>query len=322
MAVPPSLGRGRAHADGYVRFRALVLLSGFNDPRTHEVMVPASTIRTTACATVAYAYFEHNPDAAILPAPARRPSQEEDREFVRPALTRALAAYADDPGARDAEALVMQGQDSSAARSSRRSATTRGAYALAPITKVAKLEGPLQDDAVLAIGKIGDKRSWNARLDCSGRLRGGAAGIAAAICLLGVNCSSHQGLPRGLADVRDRKQRVPGIAAAPAAASPRSPWRRRRRRPPRHARRADARPGPRGDRAGAGRGGAPQHAAHPRSCSPRDDAQAGHPLLREAFDMLEEDLDEERFFATVRRAYWAAPAGGTVADTWSQARCR
>ena len=29
-------------------------------------------------------------------------------------------------------------------------------------------------------------------------------------------------------------------------------------------------------------------------------------LLREAFDMLEEDYVEERFFATVRRTYWAS----------------
>jgi hypothetical protein len=30
-------------------------------------------------------------------------------------------------------------------------------------------------------------------------------------------------------------------------------------------------------------------------------------LVAEGFDMLEEDLEEERFFAAVRRAYWAAP---------------
>jgi hypothetical protein len=32
-------------------------------------------------------------------------------------------------------------------------------------------------------------------------------------------------------------------------------------------------------------------------------------ILAEAFDMLEEDLEEERFFVTVRRTYWAAPDG-------------
>jgi hypothetical protein len=31
-------------------------------------------------------------------------------------------------------------------------------------------------------------------------------------------------------------------------------------------------------------------------------------LLREAFDMLAEDLDEERFYVQVRRAFWQAPA--------------
>jgi hypothetical protein len=31
-------------------------------------------------------------------------------------------------------------------------------------------------------------------------------------------------------------------------------------------------------------------------------------LLRDAFDMLEEDFDEERFFVTVRRAFWQAGA--------------
>ena len=36
---------------------------------------------------------------------------------------------------------------------------------------------------------------------------------------------------------------------------------------------------------------------------PRQDATV---LLRDAFDMLEEDYAEERFFATVRRQYWEA----------------
>ena len=59
---------------------------------------------------------------------------------------------------------------------------------------VAKLDGPLQDDAVLAIGKIGDKKS----VDTLAALQRTAPRsvqptIAAAICLLGINCSSHQG---------------------------------------------------------------------------------------------------------------------------------
>jgi hypothetical protein len=37
-------------------------------------------------------------------------------------------------------------------------------------------------------------------------------------------------------------------------------------------------------------------------------------LLAEGFDMLEEDLDKERFFAAVRRAYWDASAGSPTRD--------
>jgi hypothetical protein len=45
----------------------------------------------------------------------------------------------------------------------------------------------------------------------------------------------------------------------------------------------------------------------------------GHPdqagavgILAEAFDMLEEDLEEERFFVAVRRTYWAAADGSAT----------
>ena len=47
-------------------------------------------------------------------------------------------------------------------------------------------------------------------------------------------------------------------------------------------------------------------------------------LLAEGFDMLEEDLDKERFFALVRRTYWAvgrriSPTRSADADADRQA---
>jgi hypothetical protein len=37
-------------------------------------------------------------------------------------------------------------------------------------------------------------------------------------------------------------------------------------------------------------------------------------LLRDAFDMLNEDFEEERFFVAVRRAFWAAADGSAERD--------
>ena len=46
---------------------------------------------------------------------------------------------------------------------------------------------------------------------------------------------------------------------------------------------------------------------HPR----RADAIA---LVGEGFDMLEEDLDKERFFAQIRRTYWASAEGSPARE--------
>jgi len=89
VAVPALLAAVERHGDEYVRFRALVILSGFNDPRTAAVMRKALAERNDRMRTVAYAYFEHHPDPSVAPLLLEALDREES-EFVRPALTRAL----------------------------------------------------------------------------------------------------------------------------------------------------------------------------------------------------------------------------------------
>ena len=194
LAVPALTSAVSSHADRYVRFRALVILSGFNDPRTREVMSKVMADRDDRLRSVAYSWFEHHRDPTVVPT-LLGALQREESEFVRPALTRALAAYGSDPKVQAAmTGLVMKGQDLFRAAVIEALGDYKGAYALKPITEVAKLDGPLQDDAVMAIGKLGDKRG----LDTLAALQRTAPRtlqptIAASICLLGSNCSSHQG---------------------------------------------------------------------------------------------------------------------------------
>src|SRR4029077_2773045 len=64
-------------------------------------------------------------------------------------------------------------------------------YAFDAITAVAQQDGPLQDDARLPLGKIGDKRALEtlAALQRSAP-RAAQPSIAAAICLLDVHCDA------------------------------------------------------------------------------------------------------------------------------------
>src|SRR5579859_5433065 len=62
QAIPALLRAASEHADGYVRYRALVLLTGFNDPRTKDSMRAALTSPNDRLRAVAYSFFEHNPD--------------------------------------------------------------------------------------------------------------------------------------------------------------------------------------------------------------------------------------------------------------------
>ncbi len=297
------------HSDGYVKFRALVLLSGMNDSRTHDVMVQALSSPNDRLRAAGYAFFEHNPDPQLVPRMLDALSTESS-ETVRPALTRALAAYATDPRVRDAlTGLVIKGQDFFRSAVIEAIGDYKGAYALPSLIQVAKLDGPLQDDAVLAIGKIGDKKS----LDTLAALQRTAPRsvqptIAAAICLLGINCSSHQGYLEqslkfsmetdGYRDLLHGSTR--GLAALAISGN------------------AEAVSqlidygGPSRDPARAAIAlalGAVALRNTPlflKVLQAQPDPKTAIALLGESFDMLEEDLEEERFYVTVRRGYWAA----------------
>jgi len=308
--VPALIDAIAKNPDGYVQFRALVILSGLNDNRTHDVMVQAMSAKNDRLRAIGYAYFEHTPDPLLVPRMlAALPA--ESSETVRPALTRTLAAYGTDAAVREAlNGLVIKGQDYFRSAVIEAIGDYRGVYALPSLLQVAKQDGPLQDDAVLAIGKIGDKKSVDtlAALQRSAK-RASQPTIAAAICLLGINCSSHQGYIEqalkfsmetdGYRDLL--RSSTAGLAALGIAGN------------------TDAITqlmdygGPSRDPARAAIAlalGAVALRNTPvflKVLQARPDPKPAILLLGEAFDMLEEDLDEERFYVTVRRGYWAAP---------------
>jgi hypothetical protein len=304
-----------------VRYRALVILTGFNDPRTTDAMRESRTSPNDRLRTVAYSFFEHHPDRAMIPDLLLALDQEQG-EFVRPALVRALAAQGDDPRVRQALLRdVVRGEDFFRSAVIEALGDYKAVYAYDALVAVAKLDGPLQDDAALALGKIGDKRA----LETLAMLQKTAPRqtqptVAAAICLLGVNCGSHenylietlkfansnpnlgfQELLRGAAG---------GLGALAVAGG--------------HDEAAEA----------LFEIGIPSHdpTRAPVSLAlatialrntplmlsvlgkgaQRERVDSAVALVGEGFDSLEEDLDKETFFAAVRHDYWDSSEGSAT----------
>ena len=311
-AVTALLQAVSEHADGYVRFRALTLLTGYNDPRTVDAMTSAMTSPNDRLREVAYGYFEINPNPALAPKLLAALDKEEG-EFVRPALIRALAAIPKDPKVADVLMRdAMRGVDYFRSTVIEAIGDYKVTAAMPRLVEIAKLEGPLQDDAATAIGKIGDKNQLGilAALQQSAPKETQPA-IAAAICLMGTNCSSHigylektlkfadtypgyqellRGAAAGLGNIarqgNEEALRILFDVGIPSQDPVRAPVTLAiglvaLRNTPLMLKTLQARP----DQAGA----------------------VG--IVAEAFDMLEEDLEEERFFVAVRKAYWAAPDG-------------
>ncbi|MEP7304530.1 MAG: HEAT repeat domain-containing protein [Acidobacteriota bacterium] len=321
QAVPALLQAVGEHADGYVRYRALVLLTGFNDPRTKDAMRESVNSPNDRLRTVAYSFFEHSPDPALV-ASLLAAFDKEQAEFVRPALIRALAVAVRDLTASAPRADITRAQQALVVDVSRgedffRSVVIealgdyKASYAFDAITAVAKLNGPLQDDAALALGKIGDKRALATLAGLQRTApRASQSSIAAAICLLDVNCGTHEGFIAETLAFADKnpgfQELLRGAAAGLGALAVAG-----------HAESLNTlfRIGiPATDDATRAPVALAVAAVALRNTAlilpwleKAPNQAAAIALLAEGIEMLEEDLDKERFFALTRRLYWDAP---------------
>jgi HEAT repeat protein len=263
----------------------------------------------------AYSFFERNPDPSFLPD-FLAALRTEQGEFVRPALVRALAAQGDNADVRPA-LLGEIGRGETFFRSAVIEALGdyKARYAFDALVAIAKLEGPLVEDAALALGKIGDTRALETLAGLQRTApRTTQPSIATAICLLDVNCDSHE---RYLGDTLKFADQNVGFQALLRGAA-----------------------GGLGALGVAGRAEAVE-ALFTIGIPSRDPTRApialalgtvalrntplmmktlereprneqAISLLGEGFDMLEEDLDKERFFAAARRTYWASAEGSPI----------
>jgi hypothetical protein len=322
QAVPALLQAVSEQADGYVRYRALVLLTGFNDPRAKDAMRESLASPNDRLRTVAYSFFEHNPDRAMAPQ-FLTALDKEQAEFVRPALVRALAALAAmPPGAEAADSIararqalvrdVGRGEDFFRGAVIEALGDYKASYALDALIAVAKLDGPLQDDAALALGKIGDKRALETMAAIQRTApRATQPAIATAICLLDVNCESHEGYLVDTLKFSDKnagfQELLRGAATGLGALGVAG-----------HADAAEALvtlgvPSKDPTRAPVALALATVALRNTpltmTMLETRADNEPAIALLAEGFDMLEEDLDKERFFAFARRTYWESQDG-------------
>jgi HEAT repeat protein len=310
QAVPALLQAVGDQADGYVRYRALVLLTGFNDPRTKDSMRESLVSPNDRLRAAAYGFFEHDPDPALVPQFLAALDKEQG-EFVRPELVRALAAHGDDVRVR--QALLREagrGEDFFRSAVIEALGDHKARYAYDALSAIARLEGPLQDDAALALGKIGDKRALEPLAAIQRTApRQTQPSIAAAICLLGVNCVSHLGYLVEALKFSDEhagfqellRTAAAGLSAVAVAGHPEAAESLIAVGVPSH----DSTRAPVAlALATVALRNTPLMMA---MLEKHGDIENAIALLAEGFDMLEEDLDKERFFAVARRTYWASP---------------
>jgi len=312
QAIPALVTAAQSHQDGYVRYRALVLLAGFGENSAEATMRALMGDPNDRIRAVVYAWYERHPSPQVFPALIA--SLETERsEFVRPALTRALAASHADPAVQAAvRPLITQGEDFFRGTVIEALGDYGATWAAPLLAEIARLDGPLQDDAITALGKLGDRSMLPvlAALQASAP-RDTQPSLATATCLITRACAPHEDYLRktlvfAAADSQYQSLlRTTGFSLAVLAA------------------RGSASAltalldvaEPSADPARAALALATGHVALRNPIvvldvlERRTTRTAALAVLKDAFDMLNEDFEEERFFVDIRRAYWAAPEG-------------
>ena len=315
-AVPALVRAAQLHEDSYVQFRAAVLLAGFGGEPAREFFEAALDSPNDRVRTAAYDYFEHAPDGGLAPK-LLTALDFETSEFVRPALVRSLAAHDDDASVRERLLKdIDRGEGYFRGAVIEALGDYRALYALDRLLEIGSEEGPLRDDALLALGKIGDKRALQVVVKAQREAVIDAENprmlpvVSAAACLLDTDCENQiqyvvEALRYGLNVDSDDLSLLRSASMAAAAVSM------------------------------AGRQGSDTalralidvgvEAADPvrapialavgtvalrtpltmiSALANRSDLRSSLLLVRDAFDMLDEDMAEERFYVLMRANFW------------------
>lgn len=313
-AVPALTEAVRLHPDQFVRYRALVVLTSFNDRGTGDLIRSLLMDTNDRLREVGYKWFEQHPDPgmrfALLSA-----LQSEQAEFVRPALVAALAPLADDPEVRRTLiGEVTRGLDFFRSATIEALGRHRATYAVEAIAGVAQNDGPLQADAVLALGRIGGEAAKAAVAAVTTAPADVRSFVRAAQCLLGGlpggpsgdNCDTHL---KALIDAATASGATGSTARAALNAIA--------------AMAADERTAPllalvglssrpAGVRNAAAVALAAAAVRRPDMmiawlrAIPDAERAAAIAMLKDGCASLEEDFAEEQFFAAVRASYWSA----------------
>ena len=310
-AVPALTEAIRKHPDQFIRYRALVVLTSFNDRGTGELIRSLLTDKNDRLREVGYKWLEQHPDPAMR-FPLLSALQTEQAEFVRPALVGALAALGDDPEVRRALiGEVTRGLDFFRSAVIDSLGHHRAAYAVEAIGGVALNDGPLQSDAVLALGRIGGDAAKAALAAVPPAPADVRLAIRAAQCLAGGDlaggtCDGHL---KALIEAATASTASPAtVRAAVSAVS---------------AMAVDGRTAPLSALSGlASRPAGIRNAAAAALAAaavrrpepaiawlrglPDAERAAAITMLKDGFASLDEDFAEEQFFAAVRASYWSA----------------